>query len=57
MYLNGSDGSVDNLDGNASHEKCIPQLNPPRTIGDALYENVLGLIMSIMGQTTLWGSS
>lgn len=42
------------LPGMESQLKCIPQVKPPLTIGDSLYVNVWGLIISTLGHATVW---
>ena len=39
--------------GKLSHLKCIPQLKPPRTMGDASYSKVSWSMMSTIGMVTV----
>ena len=43
--------------GKSSHRKCMPQLNPPRTSGEASYTKESWLMMSITGMATVVGSA
>ena len=53
-YSNTSLSYLNLLLGMESQVKCIPQVKPPLTIGDSLYVNVCGLIISTIGHTTVW---
>lgn len=54
-YMKASNsGLISGLGGTSSHVKCIPQLNPPRTMVDGVYTKEFGLIRSITGHATVF---